>query len=180
MTASDWAIVTATLVGPILAVQAQKWIERRQEASNRKAWVFNTLMATRGNRLTVEHVRALNMIDLAFYGPARGGTARRSKAEQAVLDSWREYLDHLSTELPKGDTSAFLASREELFINLIASMATERRYAFDRVLLRKGAYIPIAHNQLEERQSAALEGVAQVFSGRRAIKITPVPPDQAI
>lgn len=178
MTASDWAIVTATLVGPIFAVQAQKWIERRQEVNNRKAWVFNTLMATRGTRLSAEHVRALNMIDLAFYGPVRGGTARRSKGEQNVLDAWREYLDHLSSTVPEGDKSAFHASREELFVNLLASIATERRYAFDRVLLRKGAYSPIAHNQIEERQAAALQGVADVFSGRKAIKVTSAPPEE--
>jgi hypothetical protein len=67
MTTSDWAIVSATLLGPILAVQAQKWLERWRDYRNRKMWVFQTLMATRAARLEAEHVRALNMIDLVFY-----------------------------------------------------------------------------------------------------------------
>ena len=53
---SDWlwpaATVLATVVGPILAVQAQKAVERAQERSRRKSWVFHQLMATRASRLS--------------------------------------------------------------------------------------------------------------------------------
>ena len=175
---SDWAVVTATLVGPILAVQAQKWVERSRESANRKAFVFATLMATRAARLGPDHVRALNAIDIVFYGSNVLGKHSRSKAEQAVLDAWREYLDHLSEDAPNNEpgAQAFLASRTELFINLLAAIAKERRYAFDRVTLKKGAYSPVAHSQLEQAQSEALKGVADVFNGRTPLKVTPVAP----
>ena len=98
ITASDWAIVTATLLGPILAVQAQKTIERWRDIRRQKLWVFSTLMSTRAARLVPDHIRALNMIDLVFYGTRRFGMDRRSNSEQAVLNKWKEYLD----ELPPG------------------------------------------------------------------------------
>ena len=68
MVNSDWVLVFATLMGPVLAVQAQKWVERARERGNTKRWITYTLMATRGARLSQEHVNALNAIDLAYYG----------------------------------------------------------------------------------------------------------------
>ncbi|MGZ7172458.1 DUF6680 family protein [Burkholderia gladioli] len=86
----------ATLLGPVLAVQAQKWVERAREATNRKQSVFTTLMATRQSRVSIDHVRALNSIDLAFYGrrvlgvPLRGtegpsGPRRLARLPRASL-----------------------------------------------------------------------------------------------
>ena len=49
---ADIAIVVATLLGPVLAVQAQKWLERGREITQRRAWIFRTLMATRATNLS--------------------------------------------------------------------------------------------------------------------------------
>ena len=40
LTSTEWVIAGATLVGPILAVQAQKWVERARARRARKANVF--------------------------------------------------------------------------------------------------------------------------------------------
>jgi hypothetical protein len=61
--ASDCAIVAATLMGPVLAVQAQKWVEWATDRRRRRFSIFNTLMVTRGTRLDFDHVRALNSIE---------------------------------------------------------------------------------------------------------------------
>ncbi|WP_155636542.1 DUF6680 family protein [Burkholderia multivorans] len=169
----DWAIVAATLAGPVLAVQAQKWVERAREKGVRKDQVFQALMATRANRVDPEHVRALNLIDLVFFGKQKRGRASRTKAEQAVIDSWHEYHDHLNTEIPEDAAAgaAFFASREELFVNLLAAMAVERRYLFDRVRLKKGGYTPMAHGKADELRTQVLIGAAEVLSGTTPIKI---------
>ncbi|MGN4188746.1 DUF6680 family protein [Burkholderia gladioli] len=177
-TISDWAIVTATLVGPVLAIQAQKWIERRNEMSGRKTAIFTTLMATRAARLSADHVRSLNAIDLTFYGGFRFGKNIRSNNEQLVLDAWKEYMDHLCSPIPDGHgvIDAFIATRDELFINLLAAIAKERRYRFDRVLLKKGAYSPTAHGQVEAAQIEALKGAADILTGRQPLRVTPILP----
>jgi hypothetical protein len=46
ITIADWLIITATLLGPVLAVQAQKWVERFQERRKQQVAVFATLMTT--------------------------------------------------------------------------------------------------------------------------------------
>ena len=50
ITFSDSFLIIATLAGPILAVQAQKWIERVRGKGERKFRVFQTLMMTRAQR----------------------------------------------------------------------------------------------------------------------------------
>lgn len=175
LTTTDWVIASATLLGPILAVQAQKWVERARETRGRKLWVFHTLMATRGARLHADHVRALNMIDLTFYGPVKFGRTWRSKKDQAILDCWKEYLDHLGdpANLAPQNPEAVSARRDELFVNLLFTMGKALGYEFDRVLLKKGGYSPMAHGQNEESIQALIAAAVQVFQGKSSIKIAP-------
>ncbi|MDE2157084.1 MAG: hypothetical protein KGJ32_14535 [Xanthomonadaceae bacterium] len=169
---SDWlwpaATVLATVVGPILAVQAQKAVERVQERRRRKSWVFHQLMATRASRLSPDHVQALNMIDLAFYGRRDFGKHRATRTEIAVTDAWHEYLDHLST---KSEDGTWVARSDELFTNLLSAMAKDVGYSFDRVQLKKGAYSPIAHGEQEQRVQAIRQLASEVLSGDRPIKM---------
>lgn len=181
LTAREWVMVVATVAGPILAVQAQKWIERIRERRHRKQQLFQQLMATRAARLSAEHVQALNMIDLVFYGSHFFGIHRRSKTERAVVETWREYHDHLGTQYGDGAGGAWNARLEELFTNLLFTIATDVRFKFDRVQLKKGVYSPQAHGELEREQIAARKLALEVLGGQRAIKmdVASFPADEA-
>lgn len=171
MDLKDTLIILSTVLGPILAVQAQKSIERIRERRNRKSWVFNTLMASRAARLAADHVQALNLIDLAFYGIRIIGIAKRSSREQAVLDSWHEYLDHLGAKVDDAALAVWNTQREELFTNLLFAMAMDLGYKFDRVQLKKGAYSPIAHGELEQDQTDLRKLGLKLLSGQTSIKM---------
>lgn len=165
------SIIFATLIGPILAVQAQKTIERARERKNRKAWVFYTLMATRAARVSQEHVQALNMIDLAFYGQRLFGHHRRTKAETLVLDAWHEYLDHLDTKYEDSQFQSWLANGQELFVNVLSALANDIGFRFDRVQLKRGAYSPVAHGELEREQQQLRKHAIDVLSGMSPVKV---------
>jgi hypothetical protein len=98
------AIVFATLLGPVLAVQAQKWIERARERKQRKIGIFRTLMATRAAFLSPAHVEALNAVPIEFYG------------NRKIVNSWKEYLDYYRHKAShqryggKGESSFLLTS----------------------------------------------------------------------
>lgn len=169
--ARDWLVVAATIAGPVLAVQAQKWIERFRERRGRKLWVFQQLMATRAARLSTEHVQALNMIDLVFYGTHVFGILRRSKAEQAIIDAWREYHDHFNTQFDNNSAAVWNTKADELFTNLLFAIAQDVRYKFDRVQLKKGIYSPRAHSDLEAEQRAIRTLALQVLAGEKALKM---------
>lgn len=171
ITISDGLIVFATLLGPILAVQAQKWIERSREVGKRRESVFTTLMATRSARGSVDHVRALNQIQIAFYD---GGRVLRNRKCQAVLDAWREYWDHLNTDISQYDEAQHTihgAQILELFANLLGSLAAERGYDFDRVDLKKGGYHPNSMANAEQLGNAIMVNALSVLTGNKAMRI---------
>lgn len=170
----DWAIVVSTMLGPILAVQAQKAVEGFRETRSRKIRLFEALMATRGSRVSPEHVRALNMIDLVFYGERTFGMHRRSSKEQRILDAWKEYLDHLNNKLPGDQIQLWVAQGAELFTNLLYAMAQDIGYKFDRVQLKRDSYTPIAHGELETEQSELRKAALSLFTGQHALKMNVV------
>lgn len=165
------SIIIATLLGPVLAVQAQKAVERARERNNRKAWVFHTLMGTRAARVSPDHVQALNMIDLAFYGHRILGIHHRTKKETAVLDAWHEYLDHLNTKYEQDDFSLWFTKGDELFVNLLFSLASGVGFCFDRVQLKKGAYSPVSHGELEFEQQQLRKRTIEILSGEKSLKM---------
>ena len=74
-----WAVVLATFAGPIIAIVVSLLLtartERRSQLRNRRFWVFRTLLATRGQAITQEHVSALNLIEIDYHGIATVMTA---------------------------------------------------------------------------------------------------------
>lgn len=169
----DWAIVFSTLIGPILAVQAQKFVEQFKIKNQRKNFIFEQLMATRGARLSREHVTALNMIDLVFYGSIFWGKPFRTKSEKRVLESWKEYLDHLCVTMTDDPHkfSLWSSKGEELFINLLFAVATDLKFSFDRVQLKNSAYAPIGHHDLENEQAQLRRSMINVLEGNTSLKM---------
>jgi hypothetical protein len=135
---STAGIIFATVMGPILAVRAQSYLEDRKKSRERKFRVFEALMATRSTRISPEHVKALNMIDIAFA------------KETVVLGKWKEYWDHLST--PYTDQAAWAKAGDSYYADLLYEMSLNLGYSFDRVILRKGGYYPQAHVDFEQEQ----------------------------
>ena len=167
--------IIATLASPVIAIQVQKFIERYNQKKNIKITVFTQLMATRAPsaRLSTEHVRALNMIDLAFYGTIKKGKSKTSKAEKKVLTAWKIYFAHLCSLYPDNDAGRTLwnQSSNNLFIDLLSAIAEDIGYDFDRVQLQNSVYSPIAHGNIENEQEKIRKGLASVFAGESSLKM---------
>lgn len=185
MNISESLLILSTLAGPVLAVQAQKWVERSKAAGDLRFWIFRTLMSTRATRISAEHVTALNMIDLAFYGRRLLGTAipYRNKADQAVVDAWHEYQKHLTPEPPIQDHEIergqqWSAKGEELFLNLLSALAKASRYKFDRGHLRTGGYNPMSSVIIEREQARLRKLFIEALSteGPAALRVMPSHP----
>lgn len=173
---NEWLIIGGALIGPVLAVQAQKWVERVRSESTRRAWIFETLMSTRGARMAPDHVRALNAIDLAFYGTRIFGTARRPREYQVVIDAWRDYHAHLSVPDPQrmrsdAENAAWGGTGQELFVNLLAALATANHYKFDRAQLQSGGYTPQGYSNVDQEQQFVRIGLIQALSGTRPLAV---------
>src|ERR1700678_3711761 len=77
--------ISAIIFSPIIALKVQKETEEFKEKNQREFDIFKTLLATRAEPTSLEHVRALNLIDIEFY------------EAKEIRDSWNSYQDHLYT-----------------------------------------------------------------------------------
>jgi len=162
MTTPEILTLIAIVIGPIAAVQIQKYLEHRKFRLERKLLVFKTLMATRGLVLAPDHVQALNLIDIEFYG---------DRKYRRVLAAWRLYLDHLATDEPVDDAGwdRWNERRRDLLVDLIYEMGVSLKYNFDRVQLMRAFYSPKGHSQMEQEQNALRRGLVELLAGSRAL-----------
>src|SRR3990167_8274040 len=127
---SDWLNILAIFLSPLFALQVGKWLDNFSNKTRRKEEIFNTLMETRAQTLSYEHVRALNKIDVAFY------------KDKTVRKSWASYRDHLNSYPKEGnetDQKIWSDKIPQKLADLLAKMAILLKYDFDETLLIKGA-----------------------------------------
>ncbi|WP_446028556.1 DUF6680 family protein [Lelliottia amnigena] len=167
----DIIMTAAVIIGPILAVQAQKIIEQFRERKRSRLSVFKVLMSTRAQRLNREHVQALNMIDIEFYGRKIPFLKIRyqTKKEQAITHAWKSYNNHLSKVHDYPDINIWISKSDDLFTELLYALSQAMNYDFDKVQLQRDCYRPIAHGDLETTQANIIKGLEKVFSGENAL-----------
>jgi hypothetical protein len=179
MEMKDIIMTLAVIIGPILAVQIQKTLEQFREKKQNRLHIFRTLMSTRAQRLHRDHVQALNMIDIEFYGRKIPfiKTRYQTSQEQAVTHAWKSYNDHLNKGKEYPDINIWIAKSEDLFTELLYTLAQAMNYDFDKVQLQRDCYRPIAHGDLETTQANILKGLDDIFSGKESLpmKITNIP-----
>jgi hypothetical protein len=168
--ASDWVLAVAALLGPVLAVQAQKWVERWRERAGRKLAIFQTLMTTRAwaTRLTNEHANALNSIDLVFFGRRYWGKARPTETEKAVTAAWKSYRTQLNTTFPDNpnDAGQWTGTSNTLFANLLVALAADVGFDIDRDQLGASTYQPGAQGNVVFELTQIRHALLEVLQGR--------------
>ena len=177
MTISDSLMILAVLVAPFIAVFAQRKIDESKERRGQKLSIFRTLMATRGNKLSLEHVQALNMIDLFF---------ERKGKEKAIVEKWDEYLDHLYLTIKEDDPDYkvklenWTNKGDDLLADMLQLMGKSLGYDFDKVRIRKGIYVPRGHGDVDLENRVIRRGIAEIVIGRRALSVSVAESTQAI
>jgi hypothetical protein len=154
--------IIAIFRSPIVALRAQKKIEGLDSQNERKINIFKTLMATRAEPVSFEHVKALNMIDVEFYG------------DESITNTWNIYRDHLNS-YPQNPTEAdqkiWNGQTAEYLADLLFEMSKSLGYSFAKLLLKKGAYAPIAHGVLNAEQAIIRRGFVELLAGDKPLKI---------
>ena len=164
MTIADWLMISAVLLGPIIAVQLTRYLDNKKEERERKLQVFKTLMATRAYTVSWDHVVALNRIDLEFN--------KNDKKEKAVIEAWKAYLDLLGDKTMTPEQ--WTVKRIDLLVELLHKMAQVLDYDFDKTHIKNSSYSPVAHGNIEEEQKALRTGLIQVLEGKRPIPMAVV------
>lgn len=177
MTAIEIIIIAAaTVAGPILAVQAQKFIERATERRRARRAIFHALMSNRATRLHDDFIRALNLIDLEF-APKKFGV----NADRAVINAWRalfgEYHNAPPDSATPDENRAWNERISERIVTLLSAMSKALGYDFSDEQLRRGIYYPRGRVDLEQTQLAILNGLRKIVEGGAALpmKVTEAP-----
>jgi hypothetical protein len=147
--ASQWIMVAAMLLGPILMN------------------LFHTLMQTRGNRRDPAHVQALNSIDFLFH------------KDKKVVDAWRIYHDHLtSLDQSSSDVQLdqWVKRDEDYLVELLAALSRVLWYDFDTVRLKRAIYAPRANAEHQSDSEMIRRSLADILSGMQAITDAPTTP----
>ena len=174
--AVEWWVVLATVIGPVVAVQTQKVIERATERKRTRRWIFHALMSNRATRLNDEYIRALNLIDLEFSPRRLGGSK-----DKAVINAWRalfgEYSHGRSENRTPEEQSAGNRRMDNCLVALLLAMSAALGYSFSEEELRRGIYYPQGRVDVEESQLIVLHGLRLLLQGQLAIpmKVTEFP-----
>ncbi|MCW5804394.1 MAG: hypothetical protein KIT31_18635 [Deltaproteobacteria bacterium] len=163
---------------PLVATEVTRRLAIRKEARGRRQQLFNTLMVTAGDygrlgRLSFEHVRALNLIEIEFYG----------EESVAVLKAWRDYRTVLNlappapwTEENKPQWEAWNTLRDELFVKLLYAMAQSLDYKFDEEFIKNAVYAPMGYFTAEVEGMQIQTQLRELLDGKRALHISAAPP----
>ena len=159
MTVSDWIMILAIFLGPIIAIQLAEYLNSKKGKRQRKLDIFKTLMATRAYTISWDHVMTLNRIDLEFE--------KSNDKERDVIEAWKEYHDHLSSKFISDEQ--WETKRVELLVELLHKMAIVLDYDFDKTHIKNSSYSPRAHETIQNQEEVIRAGLIDILEGRRSV-----------
>lgn len=154
--------IIAIFASPMVAFWASDKVGRGREIRSRQYQILRDLMSTRRSRLDPIHISALNLVELEFYNI------------DMIRQSYKKYVKHLSTPFPNGERQEqpFIDERNDLFAELLAAVASELGFKFDKSDLSRLGYLPEANAVHAENQYANSTLIREVLEGRRAFPIS--------
>jgi hypothetical protein len=166
MNVDTWAVVLATIAGPVAAVFITRWNDHRREARNRLLHLYRVLMATRRTNISEEHVAAINLIEVEFHGV------------KPVIEAWSSYLTHLNTPNPTGATEeqhqAWNEKRAELLAILLVKVAAHLGITKGEIEILHGGYAPQGWALREQRLTAIQDYTIRLSQGQAVVPISNV------
>lgn len=158
---NDLAIVFATILGPIFAIQIQSFREgvqrsirteheKNEEKLQRQRLAFRQMMAYRANPLDSMFVQALNVIPVDFQGV------------ESVVNAWKLYFGQLCKN--KNEDPNWDEHSNDFRAQLLGSMATHLGYSFTTQELKDERYFAQAHLDDMVMKAEILKGAHRIFA----------------
>ena len=160
----------AVLAGPKIGVKIARELEDQRQKQQQRIGILASLLKTSQGtaRLSAEHVGALNLIQLVFYG------------EKEVLDRYKKYIEHLRTPWPPAEQvqqcEKFFRDRDGHFLELLATLASALRYQFDKKDLENLAYTPQSWADNMTAQNDISKLLIRLLQGKKPLQVSVISP----
>lgn len=157
------ATIGAIYLGPIRALEVSRKNQEEDGKRARQFGVLHSLMKTRKVLLSPDHVSALNLVQLEFYGNER------------VQNYYKKYMEFMNGAWPKTDDEAnfkrFIDARENALYDLIHEIGLVLDYKMDRQELKSLGYGPQGW-ETDENQARALRYLLiETLEGKRGLPV---------
>jgi len=154
----DWITVAAIIAGPVLALFARRVLHvlREKKKNKLRTGLYHTLMRTRNNIYSPEHLQALNSIDFVF------------KDSQKIRNAWKAVLDQASTPFDVHDNGAVVAWNYRLLtlrVDLYQIIGQELGFDHSADYIKRGIYSPRLLTDVDEEWHKVRRGLAQAVDG---------------
>lgn len=156
------SVVIATLTGPMLAVWVTRCVDNRRQTHARRLEIFRSLMGTRRALLAPDKVKALNMVEIDFYGIT------------TVEGAHREVMAHINTPQPL--PAGWDDRHRKLLTKLPSEMAKVLGYQLQQLDVLEGGYYPQGFADIELEQQSVRRALIQILSGNRPLLVSPAAP----
>jgi hypothetical protein len=159
MNVDTWAVVLATIVGPIAAVFITRWNDQRREARNRLLHVYRVLMATRRSNVSQDHVAAINLVEVEFHGV------------KPVIEAWSAYLTHLNTKA-QTESEEHAKTWNDRRSELLAKIAAHLGITKGEIEILHGGYAPQGWAIRESRLDSVQDYAIRLSEGKAVVPLS--------
>jgi len=169
----DWITVAAIVLGPILALLAQRGLDSLREKQKRRFNVYVTAMSHRATWLHPDSLRALNSIDTIFD----------KKGDKPLRDAWAEVLAHVNNPsvqgAPEGELDAWNNRLWDRRIDLYQALGNAVGHKHTIDYLKNHFYAPRLHVDVELEQTQIRQRLAKAITDeglKVVVTEAPAPP----
>jgi hypothetical protein len=180
--------ILAIVASPVIALVVQRVMSDRKEKRERRHRLFESLWITRGDlgtfgRMSIEHVRALNMLEIEF---SRTWWERIADDDSPdlVVQAWGAYRTHLFTLRPQSASpsnpdaveleagAAWDAENDRLLTDVLYALSQSLGYNYGRDHIRFNAYAPIGYASNDLAGGEIKKAVLALATGQAALHVT--------
>jgi len=152
----EWITVAAIVLGPVLALFAQRGLDLLRERKKKRLDLYLTVMSLRAMWFHPDSIKAHNLIDTIFD----------RKSDKPIRDAWAAVIVHLTTRRPQDqDGAAGWDNRAlDLRVDLYQVMGTAVGYNHTVDYIKTQIYAPEYHKKAELDLIKIREQLTKVIS----------------
>lgn len=150
LTATNWILVCATLLGPIVAVLITMWAERRRAKHQHRSNIVQTILNTRMRVNDVQYQMAIMAVAVEF------------RDDKEVMAAHREYMNHVAIEPPQGGEQAHGTQTGQKLVALLKLLFDRIGTQFSEADIDKMSYHTKGVGMQDELLHAALYGMVRI------------------